>query len=202
MKLLGFVLALLLSSVPAAAQSPDLLSDSEIAAAIAAPANSGFVFIEDGGFSTPSACQAQMPSEALFTPLGWIHAQNLNAKRSFLPFNPSDDDKLRALRIVSKGCANGSSAGPVCDTISRVALLSDKSGTVVVESFRQYALTQAWQNGYGASASCSGLVSLFPIPDLQKIRNGKGEFLIATFSGSQLLKIYTVKEKHLKKLGL
>jgi hypothetical protein len=34
------------------------------------------------------------------------------------------------------------------------------------------------------------------------VRDKKGEFLVATFDGAQLLKIYTVKEKHLKKLGM
>jgi hypothetical protein len=38
--------------------------------------------------------------------------------------------------------------------------------------------------------------------DVARVRKGHGEFLIATFGGSQLLKIYTVKEKHLKRLGL
>jgi hypothetical protein len=45
-------------------------------------------------------------------------------------------------------------------------------------------------------------VSQFSLAEVQKVRNGKGEFLIATFNGTQLLKTYTVKEKHIKKLGL
>ena len=38
--------------------------------------------------------------------------------------------------------------------------------------------------------------------DVKRVQNGKGEFLIATFNGATLLKIYTVKDKHIKKLGL
>ena len=38
--------------------------------------------------------------------------------------------------------------------------------------------------------------------DLARVRNAKGEFLIVTFSGSTLLKRYTVKQKHIKSLGL
>jgi hypothetical protein len=34
------------------------------------------------------------------------------------------------------------------------------------------------------------------------IGNSFPEFLIATFNGTQLLKTWTVKEKHVKKLGL
>jgi hypothetical protein len=184
------------------AQLPDHLSDAEVAAAIAAQPGTGFVYIEDMGFTTPSFCKAQMPSEAIFTPVGWLNSLSSNAKKQYLPFHPSPDDTLRVLTIVSKGCANGTAAGPVCDTISRAALLSDKGGTVVVESISQHPLAQSWQNGYGASASCEALVSLFSLADVQKARNGKGEFLIATFSGTRLLKTYTVKEKHIKKLGL
>jgi hypothetical protein len=186
----------------AGAQTPDHLSDAEVAAAVAARADSGFAYIEDMGFTTPTFCKAQMPSEALFTPAGWINAQSLNARKQYLPFHPTADDTLRVLTVLSKGCANGTAAGPVCDTISRVALLSDKGGSVVVEAIAQHPLTQSWQNGYGAKAACSALVSQFSLADVQKVRNGKGEFFIATFNGTRLLKMWTVKEKHLKKLGL
>lgn len=196
------VFAVLLLVCVVGAQAPDHLSDAEVAAAIAARVDSGFVYIEDMGFTTPTFCKAQMPSEAIFTPAGWLNAQSINARKQYLPFKPSPDDTLRVLTIVSKGCANGTAAGPVCDTISRVALLSNKSGSVVVEAIGQHPLTQSWQNGYGATAACSALVSQFSLADVQKVRNGKGEFLIATFNGTQLLKTYTVKEKHIKKLGL
>jgi hypothetical protein len=195
--------ALLLFSVSLVwAQSPDHLSEAEIATAIAAAPNTGFVYIEDMGFTTPSLCKAQMPSEAIFTPAGWLNAQSINAKKQYLSFHPTPDDTLRVLTVISKGCANGTTAGPVCDTISRVVLLSDTGGKVVVESISQRPLTQSWQNAYGASTSCGALVSLFSLSDVQKVRNSKGEFLIATFDGSQRLKTYTVKEKHIKKLGL
>jgi hypothetical protein len=193
------VLALSIS-ICAWAQSPDHLSETEIAAAIAAPPNTGFVQIEDAGFSTPSRCNAQMPSESLFTPTGWLNARNLGAKKQYIQFHPTSDDTLRALTILSKGCAGG--VPPSCDTISRVALLSDKAGEVVVEAISQRSLSQTWQNAYGASASCSGVVSLFSLSDVQKVQNAKGEFMIATFSGPHLLKVYTVKEKHIQKLGL
>ena len=197
-----YVLLLFAASLGWAQSSPDHLSDAEVAAAVAARSDSGFAYIEDGGFTTPTYCAAQMPSESLFTPAGWINARSINAKKQYLPFHPTPDDTLRVLTVVSKGCANGTAAGPVCDTISRVALLSDKRGTVVVESVSQHPLTQSWQNGYGAKTACSALVSQFSLADVQKVRNGKGEFLIATFNGAQLLKTYTVKEKHIKKLGL
>ena len=57
-------------------------------------------------------------------------------------------------------------------------------------------------SGFGATAACLNLVSRFSMEDVNKVRKGKGEFLIATFNGGTLLKIYTVKDKHIKKLGL
>jgi hypothetical protein len=83
-----------------------------------------------------------------------------------------------------------------------VALLSDAQGKTVVEAVGHSELAQSWQNGFGARTACSSLVSKFPMADVQKVRGKKGEFLVATFSGAQLLKIYTVKEKHIKQLGM
>src|SRR5271157_4777721 len=175
----AFFLCVLIGT--ARAQSPDHLSDDEIAAAVAAPPNTGFVYLE---VYLSSSCAAQMPSESIFTPTGWLNAESRIAKQQYLPFRPSPDDTLRVLTIVSKGCAGGTSAGPACDTISRVALLSDIGGKVVVEAISQRPLAESWQNAYGASASCSALVSQFSL------------------TIPHLLRMYTVKEKHIKKLGL
>ncbi len=199
-----FFAALLLcaSSAIAFAQAVDQLSPEEIKAAIAAKPNSGFVSIMDGAFGTASACEVQMPDVDLFTPAGWVNARSQNARSQYLQFTPSAEDTGRYLRIVSHGCVNGTSAGPVCDSITRVVLLSDREGTVKVESLGDEPRPQAWHNGFGATASCSGLLSRFSMADVQKVRNSKGEFLVATFSGPTLLKIYTVKQKHLKQLGM
>jgi len=191
-----------LCASPALSQAPDHLSAEEIAAAIAARPNTGFAYIEDSGFTTPSLCQAQMPSESIFMPEGWINALSQNAKKQYTQYVPTPNDTLRVLTVISKGCANGTPSGPVCDTITRAVLLSDRAGAVTAEAVSQHAMAQAWQNGFGASASCSSLVSQFSMDDVRRVRNGKGEFLIATFNGVTLLKIYTVKQKYLKQLGL
>jgi hypothetical protein len=193
---------LLIARVFAQTPDPGHLSSEEVTVAAAAKPDSGFVYPEDMSFATPSICNAQMPSEAIFTPAGWINAQSVSAKKQFLPFQPTEDDTLNALTVISKGCASGASGGPVCDAITRVALLSDKSGGIVVEAISTKPFTMSYQNGYGATAACSAMLSRFAMADLKKVRNGKGEFLIATFNSSELLKIYVVKEKHLKKLGL
>ena len=186
----------------ALAQSNNQLSQDEINAALTTRPDSGFVYIEDGGFTTPSRCPAQMPSVFIYTPAGWLKALSDGARRQYLPFKPGADDTLRALTIISRGCASGTAAGPVCESISRTALLSDLRGSTVVEAVTNTPVSQSWQNGFGASAVCSSLASKFLMSDVQKVRNKNGEFLVATFSGSQLLKVYTVKEKHLKKLAM
>jgi hypothetical protein len=199
-----FLIALLLlaSSASVFAQSTDQLSPDEVKAAIAAKPNSGFVSIMDGGLLTPSLCQAQMPTEDIFTPAGWVNAKSANAHKQFLPYDPSSEETRRVLRVISNGCANGTPSGPVCDSITRAVLLSDKEGTEKAESVSDEPRPVSWHNGYGTTASCSSLVSEFSMADVQKVRNAKGEFLIATFNGSTLLKIYTVKQKHLKQLGM
>jgi hypothetical protein len=183
-------------------QSLDHLSADEVKAAVSAKPDTGFVLIADAGFTTPSLCKAQIPAIFIYTPAGWLNALSQSARQQFLPFNPKPEDTLRTLTIISHGCASGTAAGPVCQSITRAALLSDIHGEAVVEAIASSPVTQSWQNGFGASAACSGLVSRFSMADLQKVRDKKGEFLVATFDGAQLLKIYTVKEKHLKKLGM
>jgi len=195
-----FCIAVLTST--AFTQSTDYLSPDEIKAAVSDKPNSGFVYIQDGGFTTPSVCKAQMPGEFIYTPAGWLNALSIVAHKQYLQFEPKPEDALRALTIISQGCANGTPAGPVCDSITRVALLSDVHGKVVVEAVSNRPVSQAWQNGFGATATCSSLLSKFALSDVQKVRNDRGEFLVATFGGTTLLKVYTVKEKHLKKLGM
>lgn len=203
MKLLAVGSLLLVISLPTFPQSEaDHLSSPEIAAAVAAKPDSGFVRIEDEGFTTPANCTAQMPSESIFTPMGWLHALSDNSKGQYLPFNPSPEDTLRALTVISRGCASGTPSGPRCTSITRVAILSDVGGRVVIEAIVTHPMPATWQNGFGATAACSDLVSKFSTADVTRARNEKGEFLIATFSGATLLKTYTVKQKHIKKLGM
>jgi len=191
-------------SMSGIAQSPDHLSPAEVRAAIAAKPGIGFAYMEDmtTGLFTTTYCQAQSPSLSIYTPEGWLNARNIAVKQQFLPFNPEESDTRRVLTIISQGCASGTVAGPVCDSITRVALLSDFKGVVVIEAIENYPQSQGWHNGYGAQTVCSSLVSRFSMDDIQKVRQKNGQFVVATFNGTQLLKLYTVKEKYLKSLGL
>jgi hypothetical protein len=190
-----------LTFTPAQTEPLDHLTSDEIAAAVAAKPDSGFAMIFDNAWGTAD-CTAQLPSESIYTPAGWLNAKSQDAKRAFHPFQPSPDDTLHVLRVFSRGCVAGSNAGPTCDSITRVALLSDRNGSTTAEALSQFSASLSWQNGYGATASCGTLVTEFSMRDVAKVRQKSGEFFIATFNGETLLKIYEVKEKYLKKLGI
>lgn len=178
---------------------PEYLSPSEVSAAISAPPNSGFVFIEDVSFKL-SLCQAQMPSIAIFTPAGWINALSQGAKQRLLDFTPKPEDTRRVLTIVSKGCV-GQTINDSMWSITRVVLLSTDHNRKI-EAAENHQLTNSWQNSYGASVTTANLVSKFSVDDLKKIQEKNGEFAVATMNDTRITKIYTVKTKHLKKLGL
>ena len=130
----------------------DHLSDEEINAAVGAKPASGFAWIEDMSFAS-SSCTAQNPALFVYTPSGWLNSLSRDARKQFLPFKPAPEDRLRALTIIAHGCAAGTAAGPVCDSITRVALLSDPNGTIVSEAVTSHSVTQSWQNGFGATAA-------------------------------------------------
>lgn len=189
------------------AQSADHLSGNEVKAALADKAGTGTAMIIDAGLGA-AACNVQFPTLFLYAPTGWLQSLSINARKQYPPFSPKPEDTLRALTIIAQGCASsesltGTAHAPTCDSITRVALLSDKAGKVVIEALVSEPLAaQSWQNGFGARAACSSLVSRFTLSDVEKVRNDKGEFLVATFNGAQRLKIYTVKQKFIRQLGL
>ena len=201
-KMVAFLFAVVFVCAFAQSPSDDHLSAAEISVAISAKPKIGFVELPDMGALLTSTCKAQYPNELLYTPEGWVNALSISDKKQYLPFDPTPDDTLRALTVISRGCAAGTSAGPVCDSITRVALISDKGGSVVVEALSSKSVSATWQNVFGATAACTSLVSKFSMADVQRVRNDKGEFLIATFSGATHLKTYTVKDRFIKKLGL
>jgi hypothetical protein len=202
MRIAVFVASLFVVCPMWAQNQPDHLSNAEIVAATKAPPNSGFVYIMDENFFSIANCKAQVPGESIFTPAGWITSIALQARKQYAKFDPTPDDTSRVLTIVSEGCATGAPTGPSCDSVTRAVLISDKGGAAVVEPISATSVPKSWHNGYGATATCSALVSKFSMADIQKVRNAKGEFIIAVFSGLTHTKTYTVKERFLKKLGM
>src|ERR1041385_5059269 len=185
---ISLVLAACLCSLPIAAQDNDHLSASEVKSALE-QGGGGYVYIEDGNLFAAGNCKAQIPSLAIWTTAGWLNALKAEAKRQFLPFQPKDEDTVRALTIIARGCASGTLAGPVCDSVTRLALVSDSHAEVAVEAIRQESVSQTWHNGFGVQAACAALAARFAVADVRKVQDSRGEFSVAVFDGTNLLKI-------------
>jgi hypothetical protein len=200
--LLWALIGLLIAASSEYAQSTDRLTESEISAAIAAKPGIGYAYIED--VRVVKFCEAQASALFIYTPAGWLNARSISARKQYIPFRPEEIETLRALTIFASGCARVERMinGPTCESITRVSLLSDSTGSTVIESFANGPTEKTWQNQFGAAVTCSNMLSRFSMADVQRVRNKKGEFMVATFNGTQLIKLYTVKEKHLKQLGM
>lgn len=149
---------------------------------------------------------AQFASIQLFTTESWTALSAQVAHRQYQQFNSaslSQEETLRGLIVVALGGAYGSTAGPQCNSVTRIALISDKGGAVVAEAINQEAASSSWSNAFGASASCNALVAKFAETDVQRVSAAaqKGEYFVGVFSGTNLLFMYKVKEKYLKDLG-
>jgi hypothetical protein len=149
---------------------------------------------------------AQFASIQLFTTESWTAFRAQLARRQYQQFNTaslSEEETLRGLIVVALGGAYGTNAGPQCNSVTRIALISDKGGAVVAEAVNQEAASSSWSNAFGASASCNALVAKFAETDVQRVSAAaqKGEYFVGVFSGTNLLFMYKVKEKYLKELG-
>ena len=145
----------------------------------------------------------QDASVHLFTTQSWtaFSAQELHRQyREFTASNLSKTETLRGLTVVGFGMAYGSYAGPQCASITRIALISDKSGEVVAEAADQDTVPSTWSNAFGASATCQALVVRFAEKDVQRVATASrnGEYFVAVFSGQNGRFLYKVKKKFLK----
>jgi hypothetical protein len=146
---------------------------------------------------------AQTPQLDIYMPQNWLALQGQIARQQYKQYVPSSDDALRAVTVVAYGGVFSGGA-PTCDSITRVILLSDKNGAVVVEATKAATFDTAWQNGFGARASCSSLIAKFAMDDVGRVASAaaKREFFIGVFAGAGLSKMYKVKAQYLKELGL
>jgi hypothetical protein len=149
---------------------------------------------------------AQFASIQLYTTESWIGFHARLAHRQYQQFDPaalSPTETLRGLTVVALGGAYGSLAGPQCNSVTRIALISDKGGAVVAEAVSQDTASSSWSNAFGASASCNALMAKFAFTDVQRVASAaqKGEYFVGVFSGTNLLFMYKVKEKYLRELG-
>jgi len=145
----------------------------------------------------------QVPTITLYMPEAVLAIQGESAKKQFMKYEPSDEDRRRSLMIVAQGYA-GKTIAEGCTSITRVVLLSDSSGSVVRESYLSEPLGEIWRNNLGATNRCQALRTKFSIDDVEKVKAAapNGEFVVAVFSGAANTKMYKIKKKHQSRLGL
>jgi hypothetical protein len=105
--------------------------------------------------------------------------------------------------IVAQGYA-GKTIAEGCTSITRIVLLSDRSGGIVEEAYLSEPLDETWRNNFGATNSCQQLRAKFSLDSVKKVKAAapNGEFLVAVFAGAVNTKMYKIKHKHQAKLGL
>jgi hypothetical protein len=126
-----------------------------------------------------------------------------SAKKQFIQYEPSEEDKRRSLMIVAQGYA-GKTIAEGCTTITRVVIVSDPSGGVVKEAYLSEPLSETWKNNFGGTNNCEQLRVKFTLEDVHEVEAAArdGEFFVAVFSGTVNTKTYKIKKKFQSKLGL
>jgi hypothetical protein len=177
------------------------ISNEEVSSALSGHGKDHWVRIDDMGLMAAQGVQA--PSVTLFLPDALIAMRNESAKKQYIKYEPTQEDRQNVLTAVAEGFVAETVQGG-CTSITRIILLSDQSGNVVKEAYFSEPLGEAWRNAYGASNYCQALRAKFSLEDVQQVRAAAQdhEFYIAVFSGSTMTKMYKVKNKHQSKLGL
>jgi hypothetical protein len=191
------------SSVPPelVTQPDGEISNEEVSSALTGYGKDHWVRIDDMGLMAAQGVQA--PSVTLFLPDALIAMRSGSAKKQYIKYEPTQEDRQNALTVVAEGFVAETVQG-ACTSITRIILLSDQSGNVVKEAYFSDPLGETWRNAYGASNYCQALRAKFSLEDVQQVRAAAQdhEFYIAVFSGSTMTKMYKVKHKHQSKLGL
>jgi len=195
----------------AACAQDDDLSAAEVQAALAGAGSNHWIKLTDmrmviaSAFMDPSTTLAQEPSIILVMPEALIASQSVRPRKQFLSYTPAREEQRRSLTVIAEGIALGSRSGPLCSSIARIVLLSDRSGDSVLEASSSGPLEQTWQNAFGASAVCQALRASFPITAVRRISSAapNGEFLVAVFyENSADPRIFKIKRRMMKKLGI
>jgi hypothetical protein len=192
--------------MPVIAQDVAYLSDAEIQAALQSPGkkhHTNLIDMQTLFANTGTGHGKQIPQVDIYMPDAWIATQAKYAKSQYQKYDPAPDS-LRAITIVALGIVMGTNSGPSCDSVSRIALISDKEGEVVIEAAQTDSATSSWHNGFGATAACKSATSKFLLGDVEKVRAASkdGQFIVGVFYEGGSRKLYKVKKQYLKELGL
>jgi hypothetical protein len=187
------------------------LSSTEVESALAGNGADRWITLTDNRLVFAAALSgnygglAQEPSITILTPEAIIAQHSRFARKQFSTYQPGPDETQRAVVIVAEGIALGSASGPQCSSITRIALLSDRSGKTAVEADSSGATTENRQNGFGATSECQSLRAKFSMSEVRRVEAdaGNGEFPVAVFYANVAdPRIFKIKKRYLKKLGL
>lgn len=185
------------------APAVDMLSDAEVQSALAGGGKDHYVQINDAGLMAAQGALGTLPHITLFMPEAMIAIRKEQARKQYLSYDPSDDDRRRMLTVFAQGYV-GKTYQEGCVSVTRVVLLSSPSGEVVEEAYSSEMGSEAWANAFGATNHCGWLRAKFSLAAVKKAKAAAkdGEFFIAVFAGSHNTKTYKVKHKHQEKLAL
>src|SRR6266480_689109 len=184
-------------------QAVEMLSDDEVKSALTGSGKDRLVRIDDAGLMAAQGALGTLPHITLSTPEALIAVRNEQARKQFLSYEPSEEDRKRSLTVFAQGYI-GATYQEGCQSITRIVLLSSPSGGVAEEAYLSESGTEAWANGFGATNHCEWLRVKFSLATVRKVRAAAqdGEFYIAVFAGSRNTKTYKIKHKHQAKLAL
>jgi hypothetical protein len=184
------------------AATPGMLSDAEVKAALAGEGKDHWIRINDAGFMAAQGASLTLPHVILLLPEAMIAARAETAKRQFLTYEPTEEDRRRSLTVFAQGYI-GKTYQEGCESITRVVLVSSEAGGVVEEAYVSEDGTEAWGNAFGATNYCQWLRTKFSMDHVRRVRSAAkdGEFFIAVFAGSAKTKTYKIKHKHQDRLG-
>jgi hypothetical protein len=187
------------------------LSSDEVESAVAGNGADRWITLTDNRLVFAAALSgnygslAQSPSITILMPEAIITQHSRFARKQFLTYRPGPEETQRAVVIIAEGIALGSTSGPQCSSITRIAILSDRSGKAVAEADSSEATTENWQNGFGATSECLSLRARFSIIDVRRVKANaaNGEFMVAVFYANVAdPRVFKIKKRYLKKLGL
>jgi len=187
----------------------DLLSTNEIQAAIAGKGKHHHIHLTDvgGNFLRDmvagldcSSCSTVEAGIDIYQPDALIALRSDLARGQYLPYKPAQEDIQRGMVVFAQGWIGTITTG--CQSVTRIALLSDVAGAVVEEAFSSNPADGVYQNAFGAKLNCQTLEARFSMESVERVksRSPNGEFIIAVFVGTTH-KAYTLKRKHQAKLG-
>ena len=167
-------------------QTVEMLSEDEVKSALAGSGKDRYVQINDAGFMAAQGALGTLPHITLFTPEAIIAIKKEQAKKQFLSYEPSEEDRKRLWTVVAQGYI-GKTYQEGCVSVTRVVLLSSPSGGLVEEAYSSEPGTETWANAFGAANQCQWLKARFSIATVKRVQAAaqEGEFYVAVFAGAQ-----------------